>query len=80
MQTRLYTNSDNTNTNTPFMLILYLFVTGFTDAEGCLMVIARKKPNSKIGWKIEANFSINLHKRDVKLLNHIKDFLVLLDK
>lgn len=74
MQTRLYTNSHNTNTNTPSMLILPWFVTGFTYAEGCFMLIARKTPNSQIGWKIEANFSINLHKRDVKLLNNIKYF------
>jgi hypothetical protein len=74
MPTRLYTNSHNTNTNTFSILILPWFVTGFTDAEGCFMIIARKSPRSKTGWKIEANFSINLHKRDVKLLNHIKDF------
>lgn len=40
------------------------------------MIIARKKPRTTLGWKIEANFSINLHKRDVKLLNHIKDFFL----
>jgi len=71
---RLYTNSGNTNINTLSTIILPWFVTGFTDAEGCFMIIARKKPRTERGWKIEANFSINLHKRDVKLLNHIKDF------
>lgn len=79
MPTRLYTNSHNTNTNTSSILILPWFVTGFTDAEGSFMVIARKSPRSITGWKIEANFSINLHKRDVKLLNH-KDFFLVLDK
>lgn len=74
MPTRFYTNSHNTNPNTSSIVIFPLFVTGFTDAEGCFMVIARKKPRSNLGWKIEANFSINLHKRDVKLLNNIKDF------
>ena len=74
MPTRLYTNSHNTNPNTSSIVIFPLFVTGFTDAEGCFMVIARKKPRSNLGWKIEANFSINLHKWDVKLLNNIKDF------
>jgi hypothetical protein len=49
-------------------------VTGFTDAEGCFTIIARKSPRSSIGWKIEANFIINLHKKDVKLLKAIKDF------
>lgn len=74
MPTGLYTNSHNIDPNTSSILILPLFVTGFTDAEGCFTIIARKSPISNTGWKIEANFIINLHKKDVKLLKHIKEF------
>ena len=71
---RFYTNSNNLNPNTSSVIILPWFVTGFTDAEGCFTIIARKSPRSNTGWKIEANFIINLHKKDVKLLKNIKDF------
>jgi len=70
---RLYTNSDKFKPKTS-PIILPWFVTGFTDAEGCFTIITRKSSRSSVGWKIEANFIINLHKKDVKLLNHIKDF------
>jgi hypothetical protein len=51
-----------------------LFVTGFADAEGCFTLILRKSPRSSTGWKIEANFIINLHKKDRKLLKCIQEF------
>lgn len=74
MAKRLYTNSNNIKLKTCSLLSLPWFVTGFTDAEGCFTIIARKSSRSRTGWKIEANFIINLHKRDVKLLKDIKDF------
>jgi hypothetical protein len=76
MPKRLYTNSPNIYPNTSSILILPWFVTGFTNAEGCFTIIARKSPRNKTGWKkkIEANFFINIHKKDVKLLKDIKDF------
>lgn len=60
---RLYTNSNNLNTKTYSIIILPWFVTDFTDAEGCFTIFARKSPRSKTGWKIEANFIINLQKK-----------------
>jgi len=72
MQRRFYTNSNNLNAYS--LLSLPWFVTGFTDAEGCFTIIARKSTKSRTGWKIEANFIINLHKRDVNLLKDIKSF------
>lgn len=59
MQRRLYTNSNNINLKTYSFLSLPRFVTGFTDAEGCFTIIARKSTKSRTGWKIEANFIIN---------------------
>ena len=55
-------------------IVLPWFVTGFTDAEGCFMLTIRKAPRQTLGWQIEANFIINLHKRDVELLKDIQTF------
>ena len=74
MPIRNYTDSNSLNPDTSAILMLPWFVTGFTDAEGCFTIIARKAPRSSRGLKIEANFIINLHKKDVKLLKHIKEF------
>ena len=56
MPKRLYTNSHNIDPITSSILILPWFVTGFTDAEGCFTIIARKSPRTSTGLKIEANF------------------------
>ena len=71
---RFYTNNNIMNSNTYSILNLPLFITGFTDAEGSFMIIARKSSRSSAGWKIELNFTINLHKKDVKLLKDIQKF------
>lgn len=55
-------------------IVLPWFVTGFADAEGCFMLIVRRAPRQTLGWQIEANFTINLHKRDVELLKDIQAF------
>lgn len=54
--------------------VLPWFVTGFVDAEGCFMLTLRKAPRQTLGWQIEANFIINLHKRDLELLKDIQTF------
>lgn len=54
--------------------VLPWFVTGFADAEGCFMLTIRKAARQTLGWQIEANFVINLHKRDVELLKDIQSF------
>jgi len=48
------------------------FISGFSDAEGCFLVIVRKSKKMKFGWQIEVNFSINLHIRDIDLLKLIQ--------
>ena len=48
------------------------FISGFSDAEGCFLVIVRKSKKMKFGWQIEVNFSINFHIRDIDLLKLIQ--------
>lgn len=44
--------------------------------EGCFTIIVRKSPKkNKLGWGLEANFIINLHKKDVELLKLIQAYL-----
>ena len=71
---RHYTNSNNIHHDTYSLINLPLFITGFTDAEGSFMIILRKSPRASTGWKIELNFTINLHKKDVKLLKYIQEY------
>jgi hypothetical protein len=33
-----------------------------------------KTPKNRIGWQVNVNFIINLHKRDVELLNRIQRY------
>nr|QWC53743.1 LAGLIDADG homing endonuclease [Rhizoctonia solani] len=49
-----------------------MWVTGFTDAEGCFSVILTKRPNLK--WRIMVSFEINLHLKDLSILYSIRDF------
>jgi len=55
-------------------LIKPWFMSGFTDAEGCFLIIVRKSHKSKLGWQIEANFTINLHSKDLDLLRLIQTY------
>ena len=48
------------------------WLTGFTDAEGCFSVIVTQRSNLK--WRIIVSFEINLHSKDILILNSIKDF------
>ena len=50
------------------------FISGFTDAEGCFLILIRKTPKNKLGWQFEANFTINLHTRDIELLKLIQAY------
>jgi hypothetical protein len=48
------------------------FITGFTDAEGCFKISLVKDPRNRLGWNIQAFFSINLHLKDLDLLKQIQ--------
>jgi hypothetical protein len=51
-----------------------LFVTGFTDAEGCFMIAIVKSNRCKIGYQIQAKYQICLHKKDLQLLCQIQNY------
>ena len=49
------------------------FITGFSDAEACFHVSV-KKVNWGLGWRVEAKFSIRLHKKDLVALRSFQSF------
>ena len=49
-------------------------MTGFTDAEGCFYVTVTKNKSSKLGWTVQLAYSIELHKRDIAILEDINNF------
>lgn len=51
------------------------FITGFADAEGSFMTLVRATSTRQIGWKVENVFTIALHKKDLALLEDLKNFL-----
>jgi len=62
MPRRFYTTSNNINPKTYSLIILPWFVTGFTDAEGCFTIIARKSPRSST-CSFFAMFVVDLSKK-----------------
>ena len=71
IQRRLYSNCLNQDLKKLPQLNEPWFISGFTDAEGCFLILIRKTPKNKLGWQLEANFTINLHTRDIELLKLI---------
>lgn len=50
------------------------FITGFTDAEGCFFVGIQKSNKVRTGWEIQPEFKIELHSKDISLLEKFKEF------
>ena len=50
------------------------FITGFTDGEGSFILTIIKDNKYKLGWRVACRFVISLNKKDLKLLNKIKEF------
>ena len=50
------------------------FITGFVDGEGSFIIRVRKTPKYRVGFLVEAYFSIALHKKDLKILQDIKAY------
>ena len=50
------------------------FVTGFSDAEGCFWIGLYKDNKYKTGWRVKLFFQINLHKKDLALLEQIQSY------
>lgn len=52
------------------------FITGFTDAEGCFSVGIRPDAKLKTKWRVLPVFTIKLHKKDITILELIKNTLL----
>ena len=50
------------------------FVSGFIDGEGSFSVTFIKDKSYKSGWQLKTSFSIGLHKKDLALLEKIKNY------
>jgi LAGLIDADG endonuclease len=48
------------------------FITGFSDAESSFIILVQPRSDSKTKWRIKANFSISLNKKDIEILEDIK--------
>lgn len=46
----------------------------FTDAEGSFNVSVSRSSSTKIGWRVQMRFIIELHKKDLALLTSIQSF------
>ena len=51
-----------------------MFITGFTDAEGLFIILITKNSKFKIGWRVEAILLNSFHKKDLVLLQLIKNY------
>nr|P15563.1 RecName: Full=Uncharacterized 49.1 kDa protein in ND3 intron [Podospora anserina S mat+]CAA38767.2 Dod ND3 i1 grp IC protein [Podospora anserina] len=50
------------------------YISGFVDGEGSFMLTIIKDNKYKLGWRVVCRFVISLHKKDLSLLNKIKEF------
>ena len=51
-----------------------LFITGFVDGEGSFMIKVKKNSKYRLGFTVEAVFSITLHKKDLMILQEIQAY------
>jgi hypothetical protein len=49
-------------------------ITGFTDGEGCFLIDITENKNYSTGWKVQARFKIELHQKDIAVLELLKNF------
>jgi hypothetical protein len=61
-------------TNTSLSTLNPNYVTGFTDGEGCFLVVISPDSKFKTGYRVKATFQIGLHEKDFALLEQIKLF------
>lgn len=50
------------------------YVTGFADGESNFTIIITENKTLKVGWRVHPSFQINLHIKDLDLLNKLKSF------
>lgn len=51
------------------------FITGFSDAESSFFISIYRDEKSKLKWRVTPSFSINIHIKDIELLESIKNTL-----
>ena len=51
-----------------------LWITGFTDGEGCFHISINKLPKMSLGWQVLPEFRIVQHEKDEAVLYKIKDY------
>lgn len=50
------------------------FITGFSDAESCFYVGIQKSTKVKTSWEIQPEFKIELHEKDLSILENIQKY------
>jgi hypothetical protein len=75
----LFKNKSNGEENTGALLtqtskLNPWWVTGFVDGEGSFSLSISKSHRATLGWTVSLCFIINLHVRDLELVNSIKNF------
>jgi len=72
---RLYSSKTSNypryNLNNTYYLNPY-YITGLVDAEGCFTTSIYKDSRIKTGWQVKPIFQLNLHKKDLKLLEAVQ--------
>lgn len=56
------------------LIINPTFVSGFVDGEGSFIINISKNNNLKTGWNVQLFFQINLHSKDLAILEKIQSF------
>jgi hypothetical protein len=51
-----------------------LWITGFTDGEGCFHISINKLPKMSLGWQVLPEFRIVQHEKDESVLYEIKNY------
>lgn len=73
--TRLYSSNTSNypryNLNNTYYLNPY-YITGLVDAEGCFTTSIYKDCRIKTGWQVKPIFQLNLHKKDLKILEALQ--------
>jgi len=72
---RLYSSNNSKypryNLNNTYYLNPY-YITGLVDAEGCFTTSIYKDCRMKTGWQVKPIFQLNLHKKDLKILEALQ--------
>ena len=72
---RLYSSNTSNypryNLNNTYYLNPY-YITGLVDAEGCFTTSIYKDSRMKTGWQVKPIFQLNLHKKDLKILEAVQ--------